>query len=500
MVDERLTTPICPRPELGDFYSPFFRVRFFSSIPTVREFEKSEGEIRRENANSPIAFTLKDQPIFTGEQFHNSQGVATLDQAELDSREIENYAADLEVVMPGGEAAQMTLTLTPPYDEAVAILRDRVIAFRALALVEFGYASPDKNDILSGPFLFRLSNPQCEFGDQISITLHGYDILTANLARRETKRTWKRGGKQTGQDGASGGSYPTDLRIVEDLVNSLDMTLDVSSLSIGSPLRATKENALEQRENDWIFLKNLIHDNLATFIVCGKILVVFDRGDNVRRPSYRFLYRAQLQNNFDAPIENAAFTTKKDLFAGRKSRDITKITPNRDQGGAMEETITTRGASVNLGENVYHGDRGNERVTKTSQGSVKTNKALGNGQTGSIVSGSEKDDHLKGRVQSIAEKAGLNSGITGTITTPGIPALRPDQRVVIDGVPDYYKGEYRINKVTHRVGTSGYRTEALVTRQGFISVLPGTVSNRGRTSDQQDVGSPTIAPREVSGR
>lgn len=499
MVSPQGIRKACPRQALGDYYSPFFRVKFFVSQGTLIDFAASERERASENRLAAVASELKSQPIFSSRDLVQEELNPRL-QEELDSREIHKFASDLEITYVSAQAVKMTLTLTPPYEEAKYILDHRLISRGSLVVVEFGYTSPGDDDIISPPYLFQLTNPSAEFGDSISINLMGFDALSSNLLRKSTKRTWSRG-KEVGESGG-GGHFPTDLSIIEKLAK--DLLLDVNSkrLPDNAALKKNRSQALEQSTTDWAFFKSVLSDNGATFFLCGKELIIQERNYVIitERPRYRFLYRSQVIHAFDVPISSASFESRADLFVGRKAKNITKVTTDRDTGVPNNKTVASGAAGASQGGNTYRGDTGNEKVTNSSAGALKTNKALEKDQTGTIVSGSNNDELLLGRVEALAEEGGWLSGLKGTITIPGVPSLLPQHKVVIDGLPDYYKGEYTVTGVVHKVGSSGYTSEVSVVRNGFITVLPGSFKPRTQTSEETKVSSPTEAPEVQDGR
>ena len=507
-----LKIPQPPKPVPGDFYSPFFRVKFFRSLTTVSDFERDRArEIIREskvslpgsNNRSPMAFKVpKQPPVESPDDFANNQINDRTDQRELDSRRIEDFVESLEVVLPAEGASQATVTLTPPYEAAVAILEERLIAFGSLMLIEFGYADPTRNDIVSGPYLFRLNDPSATFADTISITLHGQDVMSHDLQRAEAKRSWARSGKQ-GQSAPSGGFFPTDFKIIEALVKQLNLELDITNLNRQvSPLFKVRESDRDQKQSDWAFFKQVLKENLIGFYIVGRSLYLYDFVTTVinKEPVYRLLYRAALTEEYDVPLISFSAEARRDLFHARQSRDFTKVCTDRDTGVCDEEIIESQnpGGSANVGTNVVKSDTSRNRSSASPLGDVKS-QAIPKGQTGTVISGSHDDEHLRSRIQYKAGQGGALAGVTATLSTLGLPGILPQDLVILDGLPDFYRGVYVVTAVTHQWG-QGATTEMTVVRNGSLKPNENTETSRAPSKESHKTGQSQEKPRLEDGR
>jgi hypothetical protein len=471
----------CPVNPLGDFRSPFFRVRFFISKSTLRVFKEKENKIRREQKRGLIAFDFERPAAGMAQDFNDTQSLGRDGQQLIDINQIDKYVTSLEISHRSAAISNVTMTLNPPYDVAVAILENRVIRRGSLALVEFGYASPD-GDILSGPYLFNITKPSAEFGDEVSITLEGNDMLSHNLLGKSVSYTWSKS------------DFPTDLSIIEELAFSLELKLHTQLLAKEppSPLRKKRDDDRQQNRSDWVFFKEIISNSKATWVLCGNTLFLADRLVLLTAPPrYTLRYRHQIISATDIPISTISFDTTSEFFNAAKTKDMSKVSTDKDTGLPNNETVPTTG---NLGNVTNAGNQGSNEVVNTPIGGGVIDSKLSKGKTGASNSGPDRDSLHTNRVYALVEEAAVLQAVKGTATIPGVPGIRPQEKVIIEGVPEIYKGEYMIKKVVHKLG-DGYTCELTLLRQGQHT--PDGKTKKGENPEQTKTRKASTTPTEI---
>lgn len=483
-----------PIPRLGDYSSPFFRVRFFFSQARLGEFLEKENVRRLENNRQPVAFKYKKPTPILKSAKGLSIARKLIDIGEgidqlINDTQLEKYITSLEISQKVAGVSMMTMVMNPPYDIAVGILDHRVIRRGSIAFVEWGYNSSAGLDILSGPHLFTILNPSAEFGDTISFTLVGNDSLSHNLMGVAVSKSWDRG------------EYSTNLKIVRKLVKELGFKINITEKTVPlnlvgiHPLRRERSKPLIQKKSNWSFFLKILFDNNCIHLLSGNTVYITDRGVAVRRsPRYNLIYRSKLLKSNDIPISTISFDTTQEFFNAPSAKNIKKVAYDKDAGVTNNKEVKAKNI---VGNFTHSGNKGNDKVTDTSIGGVKANKGVEKGQSGTSHSGPDGDQDLAIRIQNYVEEASTLQAVKGTATIPGVPGIMPQEKIILKGVPNIFKGEYMIKKVVHKLG-DGYTCELELLRQG--SKKPDGDSKESDNPEQTKTQTRSTKPTKVDGK
>ena len=154
----------------GDYFAPYFDVVFYRPSVLQGNIEKLEEQLRvvppEEQAailqnlaslrgqEASLAANAKSPLDIVGQEDIGASrlglrsiggGMQNYDPAGTDSPlgQLVNYRANLQVTLLSAAALQATLTLTPPYEDAIRIIDSQAIKFGSLMEVQWGYLSTD---------------------------------------------------------------------------------------------------------------------------------------------------------------------------------------------------------------------------------------------------------------------------------------------------------------------------------------------------------------------
>jgi hypothetical protein len=286
---------------VGDFYAPFFTVRFLTSSPLEGKLVEPKKGVET-NATITEADTLIIQS--------GTQSVELVTDGRTTS--LRNYAASLQVTHQGGSAVMVELRLEPPLDDALVLIEQRLIQFNSIMVVEWGWSSNEGADsILSDKHYFTTYEPKMEVkGTDISITIQGIDFFSSSALKRETAKKYMRN-----QPSADAVVYFNDYLILESLARKNNMRLNTTLcpkldkhnqiVPLFRPRPGPGETAIsiEQNEKDWIFFKKICDMNRVDFVTTGDTIFIVDLNIMaVQKYSHRLVFWNQLQNSDDIPI------------------------------------------------------------------------------------------------------------------------------------------------------------------------------------------------------
>lgn len=458
--------PNRPQPPrtVGDFFSPFYRVAFLGGTA-------DEGRFLDEAGNE------------------NFQSIAP-SGVTFDSRELSFYASSLSIDYKGGAPAEFTLMLSPPYEDAIKIIDNRAIQWGTLVKVQWGYTSAmSSKNRLSKVHLFVCNKPQLAMtGNDITITLHGNDVLSDVFLRNQHRQQWDRN------------TFGTDLAIVHELASRLgNLKVDEARVPPDSLIRQVKTDSPAQIANDWYFLTELCETNLVGCHVEGDTLILYDMTSvTTQRASYNLLWRRAPRTDRDIPLMSFVGNADMRAFMPPEAISILDITTDTNSGETRARQFTppqvsgtphigsdptapsAAGQSMNNGQTVTDQQSGANLITRLRQRADDTGVIL---PRPAHVNNS---DHL---AEGLARDAEFWANTKAMATAPGFPDLLPMQIVQVFGCGKSFDGPYLVLGTRHDLSTDGYTMQLELIRNidpvasGETPVNPATSPVVGPTTE-----------------
>lgn len=483
-------SPVNPRP-VGDLFSPFFRVAFKALTKETGVVQETDGiETFQTTSLAGTATSLNSDDT---------------DQFEIDSRLLTKVAASLTLESKAGSPFKFTLELTPPYDDAIRILNNKLVSFGTLVKVQWGYTSANGlNNILSDIHVFRNQFPKAEFGNDITITLSGFDMVADVAMRNTTKKPWDRT------------LYPTDMSIVQALVQKVGYKIDVTSLAPTHSFLVKdpdSPDSIEQSMNDWAFIRKLCRDHSVSFIARGTTFKVITLFEAVKpQVAYNLLWRLKPKTDIDIPVYSVNGNLEPFLFQPPEARGILSVKFNPNTGEAEVDKVRAADlAQTNLGpeqtSDTEAGDAGDIARSLSSDededGEVVFDDEAGasiiprpkpsTDDYGTVVSEPKDGVNSGNRIKSQAREAQGFSHPKVGVSCPGIPDMFPGLIVKLFGTSKLFDSPYQVLTVKHVITTSGYDMELELFRH-TVKTDVGTVP-RSPAQDPPE-GTPEAEPED----
>lgn len=458
MVQASDSNPFEGQERVGDFFSPFFTVRFMT-------VESQQGtEVDGETGAESTVEVQESGSVVVSEG--GSQITFSEDQRTKNFR---NFVTKLTVTVPALGVAMLELVMEPPFEEAIQIVDNKLMQWNSLVVVEFGWSgSGRQNTIISDKHFFVISQPKLEMkGTDITITVTGVDPYSYSSQKRETRTVFRR--TEASPDGTT---YSTDLMILETIARKNKMRLNTSLAPEGAPIRQQKpidENdakAIEQNEKDYLFFRRICDMNRCDYFVVGDTIFIVDHNiARVQKAAFRFVFWNAPRDANDVPMLSFSTQALPSLFCPAESKEVVCKSADEDK----QSVATTRNNPSEMSDNEAMGERGAggtaEADGKTFQISSDTalipNPRFAENETGRMMScpsgQPNRDEYAKRVVRDANSLANRNA----EATVPGCPRLVPSMIVRVDGVGRVFSGAYLVLKVVHTLTTDGF--ESVVT-------------------------------------
>jgi hypothetical protein len=549
--------PLKGQRDIGDLFSPFFRVRFSNVTKAdVAKQKDSRGNLKKGEAES-LAIKEKtkaslDAKVFSNEQESLRPIEQDEDTFEIDSRLLPKTAASLKLETKVGAATKFTLTLTPTYDDGIRILNSRLLHYGTFVSVQWGYTSWDNDsEILSDVFVFRNTFPKAEFGQDISIIVSGHDLTASVGSRNSRKRRW------------DFNEYTSDFLIVKKIVERTLTEVDVTGVPkdsnfltgknrkrpeardkrvagslVGSHIRGEIEliapdervagsihamrirgsgvknlpsHGIQQDTNDWAFVRRLLNDHGLSFTAQGnkfRIFSLFDGGTKTNY-SYRFLWRQEPKTGRDIPVYNIRGNLMPLLFLPAEGSGVVSFTFDADTGKSKikaESPVNRESSNLSSSEknNKVIGGEGAGQITETNKdGTTLRGITRPQEEPGGIAPAMTTPNRAHN--SSTKAKKQVNDAVAFShpqvgINAPGVVDMMPNIIVMLEGTSKLFDGPYRVRDATHTISSSGYDMELVLLRHSVkgqgdkkTDTPPTVVKGEGKTDDTE-----TAVPEDPS--
>ena len=470
---------------VGDFFAPFYRVRFITPSPNIRDTYDVNGELIGTSQGTERA------------EFVTTDGASEVRFEDGNIGFLRNFVTSLEVTDQGGDgtsgggASVATLRLEPPWEDALYILEHKLIQYGSVMVIEFGWLANEggAEKITSDPHYFIIQTPSLSVENtDISIEIVGSDIFGYASTQRTTSRTWVREP-----------SFKTDLKVLEKIVLPMKLTIDTSLtnepppgtkglnvegagigvLLVAPPANITKIHRdhpigkepaiLEQKETDWSFFKSLCSANNCAFFTIGKTIFLADMNVvRTRKVSYTLILFGEPKGDKDVPIINISFNVMDQIFQPATARSTRAISVDPDTNKAKNEDVDpATSADFNFfGTKTVAGKGSSNGLTIKidEKNSFTPDPEFQDNQEGKVWSMPFSLMNKKEAVTQPARGGTLVGADSATVTVPGMPTIVPMMVVEIRGAPASFNGPYWVISAKHMLNTDGYETELSLTR------------------------------------
>ncbi len=419
---------------LYDFYSPYVAAAVISPEGERVPLWTSLGGV---GANNPVAETM-----------FKRAGVYSL-----------AYVTQVSVTINLADLPQISITLNPPYEEAVKILDSTFVEWgRSLIEVQFGYTGGGQN-VLSPVYTGLMLQPDISLGDDPTITLKGQGALSLKTDERNVTMTAQ-----------------SRLEVIRALMlgngvgGSRKLTLDADEALADSDSKVLLQEVLPAfstgHRTDWDLITEQCRIARCWPLVLDDTLKLVPRRSRLtglatkifalrEMPEGRIGYQPEAKKTPVFPI--LSFSTPSTaiyypgVLKGLSSGGIKSST--REAQHNFYDATTSNPSYVGAGGAGLKADPKTPGVTNT------TNTAEGKDGAPLFYENIEhpaSKDKLKAEYDALTS----NLGIKVEITTLGCPDLLPGTVVALRGLGKRISegGNFGIFSVTHTLGGDGYQT------------------------------------------
>jgi len=410
-------------------------------------------------------------------------GLQTFDPSGPDSplSQLVNYRSNLQVTMLSAAALQATLTLTPPYEDAIRIIDSQAIKFGSLMEIQWGYLSSDGAEpVISDKGLFRITQPSIKFAQDVTITIGGFDILSSSLSTADARCCWPRA------------TYPCDLSILRALIKQrgpAGIELHDGYVGAKSPLRKNKEQDVVQADDDWTFFRRLCRQNDVAFFQGEKFVKLFDESRiDIAKPKYRLTWFMQPQGKLDIPMKSFETNPILGYFAGEGSRGQRTFCRNAETGKVeFLERDPARTGVPQVGERASDATKAGHSQVSMQVGDGSDRAAFGPlvdlCASGRIFTQPCNRPNQEEETDRENREVRRFHNTRASAVVPGVPGLVPQQICEVVNVGDVFSGCYRIMKTIHNIG-AGYTVKIEMIRSSSTGTKDGTPATKDRANCQ----------------
>lgn len=496
-------------PPVGDFFGPYFSVRFFNLIshPTSAEdlaAQSVEGLTQRSRREQTLATELNflGIAVATGGRITSTTGVS-LTQAATDvsnigrdtliDQHLPRVAASMTAESKSGSPFRVQITLTPEYEDALVIMNSRLITYSTVAEVEWGYNTngPDGEELKTRKYYIRIVYPKINFGENISIVLEGYDLSSDFAKRNSGRRSWTRA------------EVPNDFELVKKLIernppyklrpSSLNDALANNFPVAESTIFSNPDDrGVHQVGSDWQFINRLLRKHNLSFYINGtdfNLYSLVNPSASEQNVIYTFRWRQAMQGPRDIPVYNSTCNILNSFFLPSSSRGLVNVSHDPITGEFKASTITPRdaphsapkemmatagGDSPELGS-LFSGKAANTFAFTADGGAmtITPEPETSPDETGDVVTSPPLSNidpnETDGRVLTLLKENGIFSAPRIKLRCPGVPRMVPNRIVRLRGFTDIFDGLYMVLHVKHMVSSSGYDMDVEVVRYSAVS-------------------------------
>jgi hypothetical protein len=505
---------------VGDFFAPFFTVRFLTSQPqqgtevnpdtgaeTTVEIEEARVLVR--SGDSRVEFT------------HDPR-----------ADRFRNYMTSLTITNQGGGACQVELRMEPPLDDALVLIEQRLLQFNSIMVVEWGWSSNDGQDsYISDKHYFVTAQPKLEVnGVDVVMSIMGMDLLGYSASKRSTLKKYSRLGRVPIQGSSDMylrvPKYDTDFKILEELAAKNKLRLNtylappfvqvfsgtafgLSPILIPSGLPIHQQrptgpddpDSIEQTEKDWVFFRRICEANRLDFFTQGRTIFLVDQviARVKQQAAFRFVFFNQPQEPNDIPIYGFTTEALPTIFFPAESKEVVYTKADEDNLTVPERVIDpmTEPTFEMMGVRGSGGtaEADGRTINVTDDVQLIPNAAFTEEETGRHVSGPSGQSGGEEFAMRLARDAVSIANQNMEVQIPGVPSLCPYQIVQVAGLSKIINGPYLVMKVVHKLSNDGYDCDVTLYREASTG---DEEAGRGQRPDTGGNDPPQAATGEVA--
>lgn len=433
----------------GNFFGPFVSVRFFESDANVSDPIDEDGVV-----------------VITPSNLQR--------QAEIDSRNIQNYLANAVIEFSPGSAT-LELTLTPPYADALDLLETGILVYQTLVCVRWGYTAGN----LFQERLFIINQPKVVFGRDISITLSAVDAFSHSMRQRDSKSKWKRQ------------VYRSDYELLVALANVTGHTINFFGKGAVIPgnrkhsLNVIKVNPIEDCSSDWeLFLKICQGNDVVPTVGEKNVITLYDRNTIASEdPTYNFFWYDQPVLANDIPMTSFTVNPTEVIYGPKDA--VRKLISHVDADtgkvifNVYEPATDPSAASAGdpkIDKNIFGTQSmNNQEIITCGNLPIKPkptmDKARLDANGNPIPEAFSKNEshpqyanNANTKLEMHSQDASLQGNTSAVIVAPGHPDVIPPMGVTVRGVGKLFSGDYYMTSARHTIGTGGYEMQLNIVR------------------------------------
>lgn len=504
-LDSRGTVPQAQRStapgsrNVGDFFAPFFDIVFFTideeATEAARSIEEARAEVASDRTRTDLTVLTANKTIpgltlaeaaekrsigSSQIRLSSTNGNVQVFSPDSDLAGIRNFKSNLTIDARASTAYKATLMLEPPYFDAIKLIDAGVIKFGSLMEIQWGYLSLATGEpLLSDKGLFTISEPSIRLGSKTSIVISGWDIISVSGSSLDRRCDWPRE------------EFVCDALIIKKIAKThkteiIDLTDRSSSF-----LHENKEGQkIVQASDDFTFFHRLLVMNDVAFTIDGARIILRDLTTSDQlNPKYTLLYYSQPKKGTDIPMISFESNSIASLFGAPGSRGYLSTSYDLDEDEVIEEENLPEKAIDQPGDTNKLGTM-NEALK--SKPFAKQDKLCTSGKF--IVKPHDRPNQFQERKIKARENR-RQANTTATAIVPGHPSILPLDIVTVQGgegfgVGKKFGGKYRVMRLVHDIGQSGYTTR--------IELLRAETSGSSTSTDPTADGQPN-KKRDVSG-
>jgi len=451
--------------DVGDLYSPFFKVEFLDSQvgPPVENFS-SAGPTNPNITPFNNAFSNALTASINTPELTISGGADSIISGHLTK-----IAASLTAESTAGHPYHFVLTLTPEYDDALKIIASRILGYATIVKVQWGYTSSSSSHIITNENTFRNILPKIKFGEHISIVVEGWDTVSSIASRRTSNTDWT--------------VSPFD--IIANLIGrakpfKLSRVETIKAVPGGEshPIFTKPTGPIKQNLTDWKFIHLLMRNAGLTFVIKDNTFVIYDPINPVSsKAAYVFKWRQSLTGPRDIPVTSIDANYLQYFFQPPAGRGLKALCYDDNTGLWTANDLDSRdtggksGKDANASSNSAGGRSAAFGATDPDGTDGKTAKG-GSGEENTSVAptgtdGEEtgikfscplppKGQSVPGGAITIVKEAQVFGSPTIKLKAPGVVDMFPGLIVYLSGATEAFDAYYIVLSVKHTISNSGY--------------------------------------------
>jgi hypothetical protein len=462
------------------------------------------------------------------------------------------FVSQINVAFRLGYNAQLSLVLTPPFEDGLRFMNSEIIHFGTGRLeLEFGYTTGTVGDGASQfktlPFTGFMQKPDVKIGNDITITLHalgiGYALnITSGTEVREfeenksfafaVKETLDKyvsiDGKtgvfdtdslyeffqQKGTDGVPLNDPKKGHLFFREppVLPGTEPPPPKKDETSGSKKKRKQKNPPPEKKpkvkiqvgprNDWWFVKETVKRWGLNMFILGKKILIADSKEWLKK---RFGADGAGIKHF---LLHGEVDPTRNMFPILSfNSPTTAVWLNPGMGKWVAEDIDREKSKKkdeankdNVPYTVVGGD-----TVRDPESKVLSNK---DSQTAAAnMPGNPGQRHIKEQMKAEWKSMQMEGGITAEVSTLGIPSLEPGEVVMLHGFEErgvdgdaknIFNGKYGITEVRHSVGVGGYQTRFKAISNFYPAAFADATKKTGESEPQPDVPLP-VDRRGVGG-